>query len=266
MIKRLNKEDKKPLMNYIIEEPAINLFIIGDIENYGFNQDFQDIWAEVDKDGEFKAVLLRYYDNFVVYAQNDYDAETVAEIIKGKKPKIVSGKKDCVQRLDAYLEFSKKRDTYFCKLNQSRDLYKGNLLNRVEKTNLSDVKKLWELHNKIDEFDNLVSLDRKKKKYQDKTGRGYHIYDKNREKVISCAETTAENNFSAMIVGVATDPEYRNQGLASAVMSKLCQEVLKEGKELCLFYDNPAAGKIYKRIGFNDIGIWSMWSFKTTTD
>ena len=72
--------------------------------------------------------------------------------------------------------------------------------------------------------------------------------------------------MSAMIVGVATDKDYRNQGLASAVMSKLCEEVLNEGKELCLFYDNPSAGKIYKRIGFTDIGIWSMWSFNKEED
>lgn len=30
---------------------------------------------------------------------------------------------------------------------------------------------------------------------------------------------------------------------------------------LCLFYDNPAAGRIYKRIGFRDIGKWCMWTY-----
>lgn len=262
MLKKLNNEDKRSLMDYLIKEPAINLFIIGDIENYGFSNDFQDIWGEVDKKGKFKAVLLRYYDNFVIYSQDGYDVEKAAEIIKEKEPKIVSGQKSCLKKLESSLEFSKKRDTYFCKLNQPNDLYQGKLLKKVEKTDLDDVKYLWKLHKKIDEFDNLISIDRKKKKYRDKTGRGYHIYDNKRNKIISCAETTAENKFSAMIVGVATDREYRNQGLATAVISKLCKEVLKEGKELCLFYDNPKAGKIYKRIGFKDIGIWSIWSPK----
>jgi len=34
--------------------------------------------------------------------------------------------------------------------------------------------------------------------------------------------------------------------------------VLQEGKVLCLFYDNPEAGKIYKRLGYVDIGKWAV--------
>ena len=262
MIKKLNKENEEKLMNYLAAEPALNLFIIGDIENYGFTQDFQDIWGDFDQDNQFQAVLLRYYDNFIIYAKDDYDTEGIAEIINNHEPKMVSGKKECVDKLKDLIQVSKKRDTYFCKLDQAADLYQGPLLEKVEKTTLEDVKPLWELHQRIDEFEDLDELERKKKKYKDETGRGYHIYNDKRGKIICCAETTAENSFSAMVVGVATEKEYRNQGLASAVMSKLCKEVLDEGKELCLFYDNPKAGKIYKRIGFEDIGIWSMWSLK----
>ncbi len=266
MIRKLNKSDKDKLMEYISAEPALNLFIIGDIENYGFGAEFQDIWGNFDQSGNYKAVLLRYYDSFIIYAKSNYDAKEIAEIIKENEAKMVNGKKECVKKLDEYLDVSKKRDTYFCKLDKAGELYQGPLLEQVEKTKLEDVEPLWELHNRIDEFDGLDELERKKKKYRDKTGRGYHIYDENKDKIISCAETTAENSMSAMIVGVATDKDYRNQGLASAVMSKLCEEVLNEGKELCLFYDNPSAGKIYKRIGFTDIGIWSMWSFNKEAD
>lgn len=42
-------------------------------------------------------------------------------------------------------------------------------------------------------------------------------------------------------------------------MEKLMADVLEEGKSLCLFYDNPEAGRIYKRLGFKDIGRWTMY-------
>lgn len=45
-------------------------------------------------------------------------------------------------------------------------------------------------------------------------------------------------------------------------MLTLCKELLNEGKELCLFYDNLDAGSIYKRIGFEDIGFWMMYTYK----
>jgi hypothetical protein len=76
--------------------------------------------------------------------------------------------------------------------------------------------------------------------------------------ITSCVSTAAENSMSAMIVGVCTRKEYRRKGIATAIMQKLFQDVLKEGKTLCLFYDNPAAGRIYKRLGFKDIGMWTM--------
>ena len=90
-------------------------------------------------------------------------------------------------------------------------------------------------------------------------GRAYLI--KENDVIISSASSTAENSQSAMIVGVGTLPEHQKKGLASHCMSKLCRELLEEGKMLCLFYDNPAAGSIYKRIGFVDIGKWCMWTY-----
>lgn len=80
--------------------------------------------------------------------------------------------------------------------------------------------------------------------------------------MVSMASTTAENTFSAMVVGVATLESYKKKGYATACMVKLCDQLLSEGKELCLFYDNPEAGAIYKRIGFEDIGFWMMYTYE----
>ena len=41
-------------------------------------------------------------------------------------------------------------------------------------------------------------------------------------------------------------------------MEKLCADLLSEGKTVCLFYHNPKAGAIYKRLGFADIGMWML--------
>ncbi len=77
----------------------------------------------------------------------------------------------------------------------------------------------------------------------------------------SVAQTTAENSMSAMVVGVATLKEYRKKGLMSKCLSKLCYDLLNEGKTLCLFYDNPKAGRIYHALGFETLDKWSMVNF-----
>ena len=98
-----------------------------------------------------------------------------------------------------------------------------------------------------------------------KTGRTYIVRDE-QGVMVSSASTTAENSQSAMIVGVGTKPGYGKKGYATLCMEKLCRDLLAEGKNICLFYDNPAAGNIYKRLGFEDIGFWSMIRYEKVNE
>ncbi len=61
-----------------------------------------------------------------------------------------------------------------------------------------------------------------------------------------------------MIGGVFTPAPWRRRGYASAALTHLCARLLAQGKQPCLFYDNPAAGVIYRRLGFEDIGPWHL--------
>lgn len=45
MIRRLTEDDRELLMALLRKEPALNLFIIGDVENFGFEQDFMTLWG-----------------------------------------------------------------------------------------------------------------------------------------------------------------------------------------------------------------------------
>ena len=114
----------------------------------------------------------------------------------------------------------------------------------------------------IEEFNDLSSnREAKIKEYKNNNGRAYFI-ENERNQMISTAGATAENSQSAMIVGVATLPDYRKSGLATVCVYELCKDLLAEGKIPCLFYDNPAAGSIYRRIGFEEIGKWDMIHLK----
>ncbi|MDD3429463.1 MAG: GNAT family N-acetyltransferase [Oscillospiraceae bacterium] len=88
-------------------------------------------------------------------------------------------------------------------------------------------------------------------------GRGYGAFYEG--KLISYAQTSAENSLGAMITGVATLPAWRRRGFAGAVVSSLCQMCFNDGMQfLCLFYDNPAAGSIYRQLGFEELGVYTM--------
>ncbi|MBN2604258.1 MAG: GNAT family N-acetyltransferase, partial [Bacilli bacterium] len=92
-----------------------------------------------------------------------------------------------------------------------------------------------------------------------KMGDTYFIEDNH--EIIASVAATAESSVSAVVVAVATKENFRNKGLATALMCKLMDEYIHvKKKALCLFYDNPKAGNIYKRLGFKEMDMWVMLS------
>lgn len=306
MIRKLTEADREPLMALICKEPALNLFIIGDVENFGFEQDFMDLWGEFDTaERQIKAVLLRFYRSYLPYAEGPFDVEGFSEIMrKDKDISMISGRSDVVQAFTEVLQFREEKHMLFAEMKElkleisemeqeirdtKQDIgdtltlkmksieqnideslsakMKGLEHNSssylvapdiIKKATVDDVEAICALTDIIEEFQFSPEGSRTnlRKKLESGTGRTYFI--EREGQVIATASTSAENSMSAMIIAVATHPSFRGHGLASRVVAKMCADLLNEGKSLCLFYDNPQAGIIYKRLGFYDIGSWSM--------
>lgn len=45
MIRQLTKKDHKMLMTFVMPEAAFNLFIIGNVEQFGYNTSYQNLWS-----------------------------------------------------------------------------------------------------------------------------------------------------------------------------------------------------------------------------
>ncbi|CAH2215277.1 GNAT family N-acetyltransferase [Tepidibacter aestuarii] len=255
MIIKLNDSYNNLLTKYLKQESEVNLFIIGDLENYGYDKDFQEIWGEINDNGSLIAVLLRYHYNLIFYSRDKFDLNGFYNIMKNIDFKALSGEKTIIEQFQNLFEFSQRNDMHFCKLDNISDLEINNLSNRIKQLSLDKVQNIIKLHQSIDEFDDFP-LEIVKRNFE--SGRAYYIEED--EEIVSISQTTAENTNSAMIIGVCTHPKYRKKGYASACVSHICMELLKENKTLCLFYDNPKAGKMYKKLGFKDIGIWTCYN------
>jgi len=72
------------------------------------------------------------------------------------------------------------------------------------------------------------------------------------KKLVSYAASPEIIEDLAIIRGVFTAPDERNKGYSQSVCSALVKKLLSEGKEVMLYVsrDNPAAIKVYKKIGF----------------
>ncbi|MCF6136764.1 GNAT family N-acetyltransferase [Pseudalkalibacillus berkeleyi] len=257
MIRKLTDKDHEQVMDFLSVEPALNLFIIGDIENFGYETDFQQLWGEWQND-RLIAVLLRYKENFIPYAKGDFDVKGFAEIVLAAEQfQILSGKEEIIDQFDPYIPSKQKRSMYFAEITNRSNLEKIQTREEIHVATVDDVEAIFTLRENIEEFTaSSASRDSMVHTIQTNSGRTYFMKDQG--KAITSASTTAENSKPAMIVGVCTATNYRNKGLASKCLSALCDDVLKEGKSLCLFYDNPAAGSIYQRLGFNEVGRWTL--------
>jgi len=259
MIKKLTENDRKITLEFLADEPAINLFIIGDIENFGFDEDFQEVWGSFNSSNQLQGVLLRFNENFIPYYKDtNFDITDFKNIINSKNmKKMISGKACIVERFKGILENLNEKSMYFCEIEDSRRLkeYGRNIKTATE----DDAIRIYNLLESIEEFQttDTNSVERIKKVISSKSGRIYFIEDE-KGKLLTVSQTTAENSKSAMVVGVATRQEHRGKGLMSQCLSKLCYDVLLEGKTLCLFYDNPKAGSVYHSIGFKSIDKWMM--------
>ncbi|MDP5272856.1 GNAT family N-acetyltransferase [Chengkuizengella axinellae] len=263
MIRRLTVKDHGQCFKLLKEQPAENLFILGDIEAYGYEEDFQKLWGDFSDNGELIAVLLKYQENYIPYAKGDFNAKGFAEIMLSDPDfSMLSGLIDVTEKLEPYLShrLKRKRETYYAKCTKMIPVTTDVDTSIVEQAVPEDAEELIQLLNSIPEFsESTITVERKRRGLEEGVSRSFFIKEDGR--MVSTASTAAENSLSAMVVGVATLAAYKKKGYATQCMVKLCNQLLEEEKELCLFYDNPSAGVLYKRIGFEDIGFWMMYSF-----
>ena len=109
-----------------------------------------------------------------------------------------------------------------------------------------DLEEINSLYDKV--FTHHMPLEQMVQKLS--SGRGRGVVIRSRCSILCVAQTEFEERDSALIVGVATHPDYQRMGLAEACMVHLCRELQAEGRTPWLQYDNPAAGKLYEKIGF----------------
>ena len=255
MIQRLNNNYHKKVIEYLNREKEVNIFLLGDIERYGYDTYLFSIYGDINDRGEINGILLKCFEFIIFYAYDEFDVDGFAKFINDCRCEEVCGKSGVLEKLEPKLKLKRHRKVNIFKL-ENKDLlpkYKEDGV-RLKKIRFGNLNKIVRLYEEIDEFEN-TTVDNIKATL--KTGRGYCVEEDG--KIVSMAKSTSENRSNAMIIGVGTHPRYRNHKYATKCLIKICNELLKENKTPCLFCDNESASKIYRKLGFEKIGYWSIY-------
>lgn len=260
MINKLTEIHRFKVLEYLYHESAYNIFIIGDIETFGMETEFQKVYGEFDKHGDFISVFLRYRENAVYYAHETRFNLEYLDIFEKDPFEYLSGKTELLLLIEPYLKGFTKKHMYFCKADHMKEEVSQKVDIKEVKTK-EDAIKLYDLLTSIDEF-GYAQKDKETFITQKTSDQkmGITLIIEKDGLVVSSVATTAETTKSAMVVAVATRKDCRNKGYASILMYELMKiYMIDKKKELCLFYDNPDAGKIYHKLGFETIGTWDMF-------
>ena len=177
MIRILEEQDRKQAMDFVSVMPAENLFIIGDIEAYGFTNPIQKLWGDFAEDGEMRGVFLKYARNFIVYAPGEFDAKGFADIInRDEKYEFISGIEQIVLKLEPYLTVkpSNPRVFYYAKCEHANELQEVPAEIEVKKATPDDAERIIDQMYGIPEFaTNTYSVERKRETLSNGSARTY---------------------------------------------------------------------------------------------
>ncbi len=261
-MRKMKETERAQILEYVMAEPEINLFFIGDIENYGIDSD--EINVYVQEEGEaWDSLVLRYFDNYIIYSQKDtFRIEPVIAFLKDKIIDSMNGKASILRRIAPFFPKMRLDIEYMLRCNH----VEKNMIT-VEDAKLrlltaEDAEEIVDLYITVEETTLRFEETRSKKIAERRANLerdGFAMGMFYQDQLVSVAEISADSARSGMIIGVATHPDFRGRGYSSKTTSALCEEAFKRGKEfLCVFYDNPDAGRLYKKIGFEEVDKYAL--------
>ena len=148
----LQEGDREEILRYVKKEPEMNLFLIGDIENFGVNSETVNFYLHEERD-RWDFLILRFHQFFIIYSQyEDYNAEEAIAFLRRQTPDCISGKTVLLERIAPAFPQWTLDSTCMSRCNCPE----GGLLQpeglEIRRLNQEDVAEAFDLLSDIEEF------------------------------------------------------------------------------------------------------------------
>lgn len=243
------------VLAYLAEQPVINTLLLADIEKYGINSPFQQVWAQWEGNRP-TAVYLRFYQNLLLYSDcREISADFVRRCTEQFRILVIMGDEASMVGLSPQSwttpwRFQRKG---LYALSDTEKLLPSDQHFRIAE--LSDVDAIYEFLSQIEGFGAMYAS---KRMIRDRigSGGGLHLLYERDGKILSHANSTVSTEQSVVLGGIATCREERGHGYASGLVSQLSRKMLAEGRKPSLFTTAAADQNLFVALGFERIGNW----------
>ncbi len=264
---RLRDEDALDLSRLLETAPDYTLFLGSNLARFGLEDPFIRFWGTF-QDGRLVATLMMSGQRAGIYTLDNALLRPLIDIARRQGLNFLMGPREMVRSalpLLSGLPLLRNESHIFANLPAQRfhphlpQLAAGT---SVRRATLDDVEALTRLYTGAAGFERApIEQVRQAMIERVYSLRTYVVETQGR--LVSGASTSAETFSGAMIGGVWTLPTEREQGYSTAAVTALAAELLAEGRQPSLFYleDNAPAAHVYKKIGFEEHGHWSVVYF-----
>lgn len=252
--------DSIRLLEYLGKEAVYNSFLISDIQNYGFDKPYQQVYAKRGTTLDYEGVYLKYYNNLILAGEPEALDIPFVTKLAAQGVDTIMGKVELVRPVSAALN----SDSCFTE----KSLYSLKsvdklppLDSRVKIAGLADVDEIYEFLMRIPSFRQTYSV-KEMIINRIQKNEGMHCFIRGEKGIIAHANSAARTDWTNMLGGIAVEPQYRGKGLATSVTACLCREILSTNREPCVFSEVPEDHSLFVRLGFEEIGKWGVAQIK----
>jgi len=253
MIAELEEKDKSELLKITRAGGVRNLLFINNLKNCKIGE-----VIKVYKAGDFYIMNWRDTSLLLIKTGEDCPVEDIKKLLSSIKFKVVSGEKSALLPFEDLFS-----DDFEIKYNKLMSLDKSSFKKKdtssyhlIELFGPEDWELLYDLYAKCPEYEDITDEDKDEwslmKAEEEYPATGVVLMGKN--EALAGAYLAGATKEMAIVVGVATLPDWRGGGLGSAAVSELCDIALNENniEKLALTYSNDISKHIYEKLGFKE--------------
>ncbi|MBQ8184278.1 MAG: GNAT family N-acetyltransferase [Lachnospiraceae bacterium] len=260
MYQLATQEQVPALLAYFEQDLKNCLYSYIDLKKYGIHNPHLHIYYST-REGRITGVATEYYKGIQLFSYGEeLDIPETLELITLLNTPMINGKKELIELLEPHLKDDFEKELGY--VAWMKALKPGADLSQVQAAGEEECMEIARLicsdeglggHYVPEEFCQQL-VDRQREGF----GRNYVIC---KDGKIAChAATYAEIDNLAIVSGVIADEAYRGQGLGYQTVSRLCHDLLQEGKRPCIFYFKKEAAGLYAKVGFEDGTGWGKLS------
>lgn len=260
LVRPLKSEDDEAFAALCARDPYRYLTPRLNLEVFGFESAEVRPWGAFEAEGALRGVLLRYSNTILITDDDGATASWFTPLVDAEEGLAgVRGSAEAVSRLRSelrrYTATGLEASTFLCLFRPPN--CPEELLQRARRAGLDDLDPLTHLYAGA----NAMYRSRANIATKLADSRVFVVEETSPGKprrIVACALLNIEGGAAGLIGGVYTLPAARGRGFASACTAALSLDLQRDGKTPCLFYENPVAGRVYRRLGFEEKAHWSL--------